>query len=807
MSRSTSIAAATVAATLGLLLAGTSLLVADDGAGPRPWKPPPPDQPPHDEVELVTGPVLRGTITAIKKDSVTIRPLLPGRKPDPKAKAGRVIPMDDVHAIRWREEVGIAQANPAVDAHDWATARAIVRRGLGKGPRGVAAQARAAALRRLQEIELGEASEALDRGELEDLERAYELFARAIDLSPARKLTAERGLGETSDALTAAREKLTTEARAALSRGQAAFEAREYDRAHDAFVSAVDTARRLIGARPDAGDGSEPAEGSMEALHADATYWLDRCRAEKREMVYGDFARPETLEPVTARKASERRIGQFLFESLVERTEDERFRPALAERWEGSADGLVWSFVLRRGAVWSDGTSVTAQDVLATIEAMTDEGTENRDPVFAGAVKDVLVEGTRRISVKLARPYYLPLSLFTFKVLPRSKLEDRALTRGHPFASAPLGSGPFVYAEGFGSRKLRLGRNDRFVKAAPKARAGGGRPAPVAGGKRPLLNGVILRTYADRNAARNDLEKGALNLLAELRPLDVEFFSRQRGFRVVRYRSRTISFLAFNHRNPILASRGVRQAISHAVDRETILEQYFSAANLAKGREGLAHALVTGPFPRGSWAYDETVEGYAFDIDRAEEVLKRTLLPLGWRREGSYWEKEGRPLELTIKFGNTDRSVEQAVNYIRKNLRQIGIRARLAKKGELDLRDEVLVKQDFEIVYWQHAFHGSPDPLPLFDTRRTGSGGTNFSGYVNPAIMERFAGIQRSADAREILRLTHDVHRLASEDCSHAFLWQLDRYAAHTASLKGVRVHPYFLFDQPEEWKLVRDRR
>ena len=95
--------------------------------------------------------------------------------------------------------------------------------------------------------------------------------------------------------------------------------------------------------------------------------------------------------------------------------------------------------------------------------------------------------------------------------------------------------------------------------------------------------------------------------------------------------------------------------------------------------------------------------------------------------------------------------------------------------------------------------------MPLLDARRTKPGGSNFSGYIKPAVMERFAAIQRSGDAREILRLTHEIHQQVARDCAFVFLWQLDRYAGCSADLKGVRIHPYLLFGSPERWKLVRD--
>jgi len=625
---------------------------------------------------------------------------------------------------------------------------------------------------RLAQILAKMAEDAQKRG---DLAQAQQLLRRASGYAPGDPAVRQL-LDTVAGKLKAIQLERRGRASKLVSAGKALLTQKAFQAAYQKFVAALNL---------------DPDQAGLRDL-------IDQCLSNIQVLSYGDFDDPETLDPITSRKRVEHRLGQFLYNSLIQRDEREQFIPDLARRIQTSPSGLTFTFWLRPGVKWSSGEELTARDVEFTVGLLLNKKTANHNPTFAQFISGVEVINPYQLKIKLKRPFYRPLSLLSFKIVPRSPFKTTYLARDNPFCRQPIGSGPFRYKSGLGSRVLELVKNPHFRKPG-----------------RPFLTGVQLKRYQDRQSARNDLERGELALLTELRPLDVDFFDKQKNrFSVRQYRARTIYFLAFNHRKPILRHRDLRRAVAHVIDRQRILEQFFNAGNPLKRRGGQAHVVITGPFPYNAWAYNDRVSEYKYEKDYAAQLLREVLEPLGYKRSGNagtyggrrYWTKNGKQLVLKLKYPKGDRNVEKACIFIADGLKKIGIRVRLAQKAPRDLFDEVYNKHDFDLVYSKYTFDDTYDVFPLLDPRRRGTGGTNFSGYVNAGLVKLFDAMQKTRSPQRIMALSHEVHRQVHEESVFAFLWQLDQYAAHTNQLRNVRIHPYHLFNDVDGWKILRKR-
>lgn len=611
----------------------------------------------------------------------------------------------------------------------------------------------------------------------DDLEQAEQLLARARALT-TRNPAVEETVGKVAERLSRQLAERRARATALVTAAEALIAKEAYREAYPKLVEAINL---------------EPDRPGLRDL-------LDRCLSNIQVLAYGDFDDPGTLDPITSTKAVERRLGQFMHASLITRDAEERFVPELARDGGVAVDarGTTFTFDLRQGVRWSDGSEVTARDVEFSLKLLTNPKTANYNPTFAQYIDKVEVLSPYRIRVTLRRPFYRPLSLFSFKIVPQRPFTKLYLTREDPYCRNPVTSGPFRYDKGLGSRLIELSRNPHYHEKG-----------------KPHLSGARLKRYQDRQSARNDLERGDLHLLTELRPLDVDFFEKQKNrFTVRQYRARSIYFLGVNYRRPIFRDTGreLRRAIAHVIDRQAILEQFFNAGNPLKRRGGQAHALITGPYPYNSWAYNDAVPEYSHDRDLAARMLADVLQPLGWTRDGNpgtyggrrYWMKDDRELVLRLKYPKGDLNVEKACIFIADSLRRIGLRIRLAKKAPRDLYEEVYEQHDFDLVYARYTFDDTYDVYPLFDPRRMDKGGSNFCGYVNPALVRLFDAMQKTRRPRRILALARRVHQVAHDESAMIWLWQLDQYAAHVRELRNVEIHPYHLFSRVERWKILR---
>jgi ABC-type transport system substrate-binding protein len=213
---------------------------------------------------------------------------------------------------------------------------------------------------------------------------------------------------------------------------------------------------------------------------------------------------------------------------------------------------------------------------------------------------------------------------------------------------------------------------------------------------------------------------------------------------------------------------------------------------------GLGHRLITGPFPTGSWAYNDgknpnmPVPDYPFSTDMAKGLVA------GLKERGL-----GPLMTVSIKFPADDIKVERACVEMCNELKDAGIEAVALKRQENDLHNEVYGQGDFDLVYASYSFDDTMDASPLFDFEQIGPSLSNFSAYKNADLSAIFAEIRKSPDPQRIKDLSWEVHAVVARDLAIIPLWQLDNYVAFKASVKGVKVHPFYLFAAPEEWYIA----
>jgi peptide/nickel transport system substrate-binding protein len=300
--------------------------------------------------------------------------------------------------------------------------------------------------------------------------------------------------------------------------------------------------------------------------------------------------------------------------------------PMLAESWERSADGLVYTLQLRKGVAWSDGTPFTSADVVFSLTAAMDPKTGS---VFAAVLK----AGGQPIAVNAPTPDTVTLTfagplgpglgvLDQVTILPKHKLEAAYLNgdfaKAWPAATPPsdlAGLGPFVLKEYLPGQRLVFDRNPRYWRKAPN------------GDALPYLDRIVLEIVPDQNAELLKLQSGATDLTQDaLRPDDYVPVKRleQRG--ALKMQEVGVATDAdglwfclkpeVRRKDPrwaFVQRPEFRQALSHAVDREAFAQTVF-----------LGEAVpIWGPITPGNkeW-FSPNVPRYPYDEAKAKELLR-----------------------------------------------------------------------------------------------------------------------------------------------------------------------------------------
>jgi peptide/nickel transport system substrate-binding protein len=527
----------------------------------------------------------------------------------------------------------------------------------------------------------------------------------------------------------------------------------------------------------------------------------------------GVRALPRFMSPGHALNDAEKQALDLLFESLVRYQPANdgslTFLPQLATSLP-QMKGSERSFHLRKTARWSTGAPVTNSDVQKSFELLCN----NKQPGHSLQLKDQ-VEAIRvgdnpfQAAFTLLQGLLEPLAPFSFKVLPRTSVNDEA------FAKAPIGSGPFVLA-GTG---IENGRTYvRFV-VNPFYTPPVSSPFPSlessASGSGPKIRELRFFEVHDSAAEFND-KNNQPHLLLDVPTQDLTKLKAS-GINDVRtLPTRRVYFLAVNNRDSLLSDDALRRAFAHAIHREQVISDCFgggrprvrSADNLADGTtipETTAPLQSTGPsfhhplnglYPAGSWAVcsDGRVPKDLFDRARAETFLKKS---------------KAQSFDLELKYPDDDPRIQRACQAIAMQLASLGdrvgrpIKIRLVGLSPRQLERDILARR-YQLAYWHHDF---PDDMfnlwPLFDPREEAlASGSNYLGFNDVTLIELLQQARSFRDFSEVKRLTHDIHAVLVERMPLIPLWQLDYHLAVHPKLRLPVIDPMRVFADIGEWEL-----
>ena len=313
-------------------------------------------------------------------------------------------------------------------------------------------------------------------------------------------------------------------------------------------------------------------------------------------LVVGQVAEPATMDPHVATAVNDFRILVNVYEGLVRyKSGTLEVEPALAESWEISEDGTVYTFKLKEGVTFHDGTPFNAEAVKFNFDRMLDEehplhGT-GPFPLsfFFSAIQETEVVDDLTVRFHLNEPYAPFLSNLAY---PTGLIVSPTAVETHEgdFARNPAGTGPFAFRLWESNRQVALQRNDDYW------------------GEAPPLAGVVFRPITDANARVAEMMSGGIDLMVEVPPDNVQLFGEDDAFVLHEQAGPHLWFLILNTKEPPFDDVRMRQAVNYAIDKETLVNDVL---------QGTA-TVATGPTPAAfSWAYNEDLEPYPYDPDRA----------------------------------------------------------------------------------------------------------------------------------------------------------------------------------------------
>ncbi len=476
-------------------------------------------------------------------------------------------------------------------------------------------------------------------------------------------------------------------------------------------------------------------------------------------------AEPESLHPISSTDLYSTIVQGPVFDTLLMRNIDSyEFEPYLAESWEVSRDGMVFTFVLREGAKWHDGKPVTVEDVKFSFEAIKDPRflAARSMPYYENIEKAEIVD-SRTIRFTASQKYFNNFSvLATLTVVPKHFYGDPDKRVGREM----VGSGPYRLHRYDGGRSIVLHRNKDWW---------GNEVDHLKGANK--FDQIFFRIIREENMRLAQLQRGNL----DFGELSADQFVRQTRGRawgrsvhkqqVENKAPKSYGYVGWNLRNPLFQDRRVRLALAHLMDREDMNRKFRHNMSL----------LATGPWYRQNPFADSELEPIGFNPKRAQELLTEA----GWedkeRRGILSKEIDGQrqDFRFTLMFANRDN--EKYMTQYKEALKNAGIDMTI-RLLEWNSLVRALDERNFDAV--QLGWGGGSvdvDPKQIWHTESMRDGGSNYIGYSNPKVDKLIDEARQELNREERIKKLQEVYRQIAADAPYAFMF-VDRYQLYAHS-------------------------
>ncbi|WP_404420458.1 ABC transporter substrate-binding protein [Thalassospira australica] len=480
-------------------------------------------------------------------------------------------------------------------------------------------------------------------------------------------------------------------------------------------------------------------------------------------LVVGQIAEPKSLDPAAVTAVNDFRILMNIYDGLVRYKDGTlEVEPALAKSWTISDDGTVYTFKLREGVEFHDGTPFNAEAVKYNFDRMLDENHPQHDTgpfplaFFFSAVENIEAVDDLTVKFTLNAPYAPFLSNLAY---PTGLLvsPDAVKEFGADYGRHPAGTGPFRFEEWESNAKVVVVRNDDYWAGPAK------------------LEAVVFRPITDANTRVAELMAGGIDLMVEVPPDSLTQLAGDGNFNVYEQAGPHLWFLILNMKEGPFKDKKVRQAVNYAIDKKALVE------NVLQGTAEVA----TGPTPPAfAWAYNEQLQPYPHDIEKAKQLIKEAGAE---GAEVTFYVTEGGSGMLDpIPMGAA----------IQADLSKIGLTVKIETYEWNTFLGKVNPglegKADMAEMAWMT---NDPDTLPYLALRTDAwpeKGGFNSGYYSNPEVDKLLEEARTSTDQDERAKLYREMQEIVYDDAPWAFIANWKQNAVSSDLVEGFKLQPSF---------------
>ncbi|WP_221563592.1 peptide-binding protein [Alkalihalobacillus sp. TS-13] len=494
---------------------------------------------------------------------------------------------------------------------------------------------------------------------------------------------------------------------------------------------------------------------------------------EGGDIVVGSIGAPTIFNDLYSTDTSSSDISGWLYDGLV--TFDENLEPkgVIAKDWETSEDGTEWTITLNEGITFHDGEPLTADDVVFTYSIPLSEDYSGARASNFEKIESIEAEDDTTVKIKLSEPHAPFLVTLTYGILPEHILKDVPIAdlAEHEFnTKSPVGSGPFKFVEWKEGQYVKVEAFDDYFQG------------------RPYLDTITYKIVPDANALMAQLSAGDVHE-AQVQSQDLvtaEKLADEGKIQLSTELSLAYTYVGWNMENELFKDEKVRQALTMALDRESIIEAVLS------GDGEIAHA----PSSPLSWAYNEEVPTFDYNVEEAKKLLEEA----GWTPgDDGILEKDGKKFSFELKTNQGNKAREQIAQVTQEQLKEIGIEVKPTIMEWSAFIEEVTEKKDFDAVILGWSLSTDPDPTALWHSKEI-EAGLNFVAFSDPDLDKLMEENTQILDQDERKEVIGEIQAGIAEQQPYTFLYYPNDHYALASNIKGHVHHPSSEYYMIEKW-------
>lgn len=452
----------------------------------------------------------------------------------------------------------------------------------------------------------------------------------------------------------------------------------------------------------------------------------------------------DSLDPHQTVAAGTREVLFNIFEGLVKPNSDGEMIPAVAEKYTLSEDGTTYTFTLREGVKFHNGQTVTAEDVVYSINrcAAVPEGQEKPLVAAFSAVKSVEALDEKTVAVTIAQRDLEFISYMTAAIIP-ADYENQD--------TAPVGTGPFKFVSRIPQQDFVMERFEDYW----------GAPA--------WLDKVTYKICENADALVMNLNGGSIDLCAHLTSAQASQLNQ--NFQVLEGTMNLVQAIYLNNQAKPFDNQLVRQALCYAIDRQGIMDMVADGHGTAVG------SSIYPAFTK--YFLPELVDKYPHDVAKAKELLAQAGYPDGF--------------DMTISVPNNYQPHMDTAEVVAEQLREAGINVTIQPVEWSTWLDTIYNGRQFQatVVGVDAANMTARAMLERF----TSDYGKNFINYNNPAYDALFQQAINAQDEAGQTDLYKQMETMLADTAANVYIQDLCDLVAMRQDLGGLKFYPIYVLD------------